>query len=124
MQAAPAPSAHVTPDSQIFTDGWDPRDWQKQQQEQQGQQQQHAAALIAPTMPQLYRPALVPPTTHPAFAAAVVAAGVCLRAQFSINIKRTHSHSRPGRGRQQLRNREAARIEQVLRQRCSSEFEP
>jgi hypothetical protein len=104
MQAASTPITHVAPDSQIFTDGWDPRDWQKQQEQQQ-EQRQHAAAPIAPTMPQLYRPALVPPSTHPAFAAAVVAAGAPphartppstlnehIRLQMpSINIKRTHS---------------------------------
>ncbi len=73
MQAAVSPSTDA--DSQIFTDGWDPKDWQQQQQQQQQQQPVAPSSL---TMPQLYRPALAPPSSHPAFAAAAQAAGVSL----------------------------------------------
>ena len=66
-----AQSHSVHADPQIFTDGWDPQQWQQQQQQQQQQ-----TSLNAPQLPQLYRPALAPPMSHAAFAAAVAAAGM------------------------------------------------
>ena len=74
MQPQPQHSAHADPE--IFTDGWDPRQWQQEQKNMVQQQQQASlSAPLLPQLPQLYRPALLPPSSHNAFAAAVVAAG-------------------------------------------------
>jgi hypothetical protein len=66
-------SAHADPE--IFTDGWDPQHWQQQQHKLVQQQQQQQQSLSAPMLPQLYRPALIPQSSHTTFAAAVAAAG-------------------------------------------------
>jgi hypothetical protein len=66
-----AQSHSVHADPQIFTDGWDPQQWQQQQQQQQQQ-----TSMNTPQLPQLYRPALAPPMSHAAFAATVAAAGM------------------------------------------------